>query len=300
MKFLITSVEESISKNNKPFIKAYAKSEKKEDITLYVWKRLDEFLKALESSRILEITANTADQFPEVSSFEITTGDPSMFVETAFVSDEYADELLTKILSFITEPEYVSLNERLFAKGSDIRKKFITFPAAKGHHHALRGGLLLHTYEVLQFVSMVANNPTYSENVDKQDLLEGALLHDIGKIKDYLFDGYAIEYSPNITLGSHLSTGCEFIVKYADNPDSPRMETVKHIIRSHHLLPEWGAVAKPATREAVLVFFGDYYSMIQAKSLSAEYDEHGIGKVGYDTFIDIKKAFGGVKDESAS
>lgn len=290
MKCLITSIEESVAKNGKPFLKVAVKTQEKKDVTLFVWQNRDSFVELNAKSRIMDITANFDAQFPEVSNFVVADGDPSEFVENAFPSDDYANQLLTKILSFVSDPEYVALNNKLFAEGSEIREKFIRWPAAKSHHHNMKGGLLLHTYEVLQFVSMVANNETFGKNLDKQVLLEGALLHDIGKLKDYIFDGFNIEYSPGITLGSHLATGCEFIARYAENPDSARMEAVKHIIRSHHFLTDWGAVNTPATREAVIVFYGDYYSMYQVKTLSAEYDSNGVGRVGRDTFIDIEKA----------
>lgn len=291
MKFLITSIEECTAKNGKPFLKAYAKSTEKKDYTLFVWEMIDKFVETFSKSKIMDISANLDDQFPTVSGFYELSGDPTEFIETAFPSKEYADNLLTKILSFITEPEYVALNNKLFKPGSEIREKFITYPAAKGMHHAMPGGLLLHTYEVLQFCSMVASTPYFGDHLDKQILFEGALLHDIGKLKDYITDGLSIEYSAGITLGSHLATGCEYIARYADNPDTAKMEAVKHIIRSHHLIESWGAIAKPATREANIVFFGDYYSMIQTKTLATEYNDLGVGKLKYDTFIDIEKAY---------
>lgn len=293
MKFLVTSVEHATARNNNPFLKVTAIDQNKQQRTLYVYDDISGFLATYEKGRIMEISADLEAQFPKVSKHSPAQGDPTEFIETAFPSEEYADALLTKILSFITEPEFVEINNKLFEPGSEYRKKFITYPAAKGMHHAMPGGLLLHTWEVLQFVSMVCNDPTFGQHLDKQICLQGALVHDYGKIFDYITDGFSTSYGPGITLGSHLSTGAELVGRYASNPNSPKIEAIKHIIRSHHLQVDWGAINKPATREAVVVFFGDYYSMFQAKSLSAVYDEDGIGKMGYDTFIDLEKAFGG-------
>lgn len=291
MKCYVTSIENVTAKNGKPFLKAEVRTAEKKQVLLYVWQNIEGFSEAVHQSPILDITAKWDDQFPEVTQFFVTQGNTADFVETAFVSDEYADTLLDKILSFITEPEYVALNNKLFAKGSDTRQRFITFPAAKLHHHNIRGGLLLHTYEVLQFVSMVSKDPIESEGLDRQVLLEGALLHDVGKILDYTFDGVAIEYSARMFLGNHLATGADFITRLADNPYSPKMEAIKHIIRSHHLQESWGAITPPRTREAILVFFGDYYSMFKTKTLGADYNDNGIASLSKsETYIDMEKA----------
>jgi len=56
---------------------------------------------------------------------------------------------------------------------------FISAPASLNHHHAMPGGLLIHSLEVAEIVNRLG--------ADQQDLLElaqvAALFHDIGKIK---------------------------------------------------------------------------------------------------------------------
>ena len=61
-------------------------------------------------------------------------------------------------------------------------------PAAKRLHQAYRHGLLEHSLSVAQAVSAIS--ATFSE-IDRDVAVTGALLHDIGKLDAYAFDGAA-------------------------------------------------------------------------------------------------------------
>lgn len=291
-RILVTGCKKEVSKNGKDFLKIMAATEDKKQYQLYLWKDIQAFTSLLKETKILQVEADFNEQFISINNFSKSFGSLEDFVDRCFASNEAADTVLDKLLSLITCEEFINLNKKLFVKGSDIRLKFITFPAAKGMHHNLHGGLLQHTLEVVKFVAMVAQNSFFGAGLDKEVLLEGALIHDIGKIEDYIFDGMSIDYSPSLYAGSHLARGLEYIARYADDPSTPRMEHLKHIIMSHHLQQSWGAVAEPISREAIIVFFGDYYSAAMTRYNNTDFDEQGVGKIARSVFIDFDKAYG--------
>ena len=157
------------------------------------------------------------------------------------------------------------------------RELFKSFPAGRRNHHSARGGLLKHTFEVFEFVKALHASPVFGGTFDLQLALQGALCHDYGKIYEYIIKD---EISPEINYwmlsAGHLALGAELIADAASRiqgktkQDLIRLESLKHIVRSHHLKPEWGAVVAPATKEAFLVFLADYWSMITDKEAESE------------------------------
>lgn len=294
MEVLIGSFEDAVAKNGKPFVKAFVKKKDKTAATLFVWNNIDGFKEALGKSKILEVTANFDDQFPEVLAFKVVDGNPLDFVECVYPSDDYAKQLFEKLVSFITDETLKTLVQTVFTE--EVKQKFIIWPAARGYHHNYRYGLLEHTFEVMSGVSAFCNVDAYALKMDKQIALTGALLHDVAKIYDYEFDGYSsIENGIGLAESSHLSTGAEMVAvafakmqtqKEYSELEARKVDAVKHIIRSHHALIEWNAVAKPATLEAYAVFCSDYFSAAYNKFAHIDFNESILGVTDKrETFI---------------
>ena len=298
MKCLISSAENAIAKNGKPFLKLSALTEEKKNVTLFVWQDIDKFVSNMEKFRVFDISADFEAQFPEVTSFKGLENEPfDQFVEFIYPSEDYADALLTRLIDQIKEPVLLDVVNKIF-EDKEVRHKFITYPGAKGYHHAFKYGLFNHSYEALLFVSAICKSEYFGPSLNKQIALTGALLHDIGKVDEYTFDGIAgIDYARELYLATHCSTGAEKVavafekckeVKEYSKEDSEKVEAVKHIIRSHHLNQEWGAACKqPVTLEAYLVFLADYYSAAFYKGTHVEFKEE-LDNLG---FTDKKEPF---------
>lgn len=256
---LITKVQEKVSKNNSDYLLVTLKTKDKE-INFYVWKDVDFNKTFLVKGNVYDIMLKEGE-YPEFISAEISLLPVTEFISYSFSSIEEAKDILNSMLSEITLPEFVELNKKIFT--GEMVEKFITLPAAIKHHHNIRGGLLKHTSEVFYFVKMVGSTLNY--DLDYQVLLEGALLHDIGKVWNYsIDDSGVIEVLPKQLEADHLAFGPEYIQSLVNGFDNPKIEHVKHIIRSHHGPTSigWGSCVSPATREANLVFLADYWSMI--------------------------------------
>ena len=134
--------------------------------------------------------------------------------------------------------------------------RFKRAPAAKMMHHAYIGGLLVHCLSMAVLADKLAGH--YS-GVDRDLLIAGAILHDVGKVREFDFTT-AIDYSDEGRLLSHIVIGLEMVEKRLQTlADVPRDQAnlLKHLIVSHHGAPEFGAIEPPKTIEAVLLHYID-------------------------------------------
>ena len=140
---------------------------------------------------------------------------------------------------------------------NDKKQSFMDSSAAVGMHHNLRGGLLYHTYRMVQSADALCNVYT---RLDRELLLCGAALHDIGKIWEYdtSITGSAEVTSRGLLFG-HLYMGASLIKQYTvkENYNPEKVQLLIHLILSHHGKPEWGAVTRPAVAEAMVLHYVD-------------------------------------------
>ena len=149
---------------------------------------------------------------------------------------------------------------------NENKEKLLTWSAAKANHHAIRGGLIYHTYRMVRTAIVLkkvyfADAAVNRESEKTHELLViGAALHDIGKLTELDTDimGNA-RYTNDGLLFGHLFIGAEMVREKAEK-GSYSEETVKrivHMIISHHGKMEYGAVRPPMTKEAIMLNFID-------------------------------------------
>ena len=149
------------------------------------------------------------------------------------------------------------LHDRLLGEGSELWPAFRVAPATKYYHQAYRHGLLEHTVGVAQGVSAIS--ATFP-GIDRDVAVTGALLHDIGKLDAYAFEGHAIDLSDAGKLHGEIPLGYYRVRRTIEELDGfprPLAEAVLHIILSHHGALEHGSPVVPCTREATLVHMID-------------------------------------------
>jgi 3'-5' exoribonuclease len=131
-----------------------------------------------------------------------------------------------------------------------------TGPAARRNHHAYLGGLLEHTWFVVRLAYQTAK---MYPDINRQLVVAGAVLHDLGKLKE-LAQPYAPEYTIPGQLLGHIVLGWEMIRQEATKihfPDQNLLLQLEHIIITHHGYQEFGSPVPPKTREAMLVYYAD-------------------------------------------
>lgn len=137
----------------------------------------------------------------------------------------------------------------------EIKEAFMTRPAARTVHQAYVGGLLEHTLNVARLCMRIADQ--YGE-LDRQTLLAGAILHDIGKIRE-LGGVLQPDYTQSGKLLGHIFLGVEIADAFLQKSDlDPHLrEHLFHLILSHHGKHEYGAPQLPQTAEAFVLHYAD-------------------------------------------
>lgn len=148
------------------------------------------------------------------------------------------------------------LLDSFFVDDAELIKNFKFHSAAKSVHHGFVGGLLEHTLGVVILCDCFADRyPMLNRDL----LLTGAMLHDIGKLKE-LSDFPTNDYTDDGQLLGHIIIGVEMIGKRAAMIDGfpAKLESeLKHLIVSHHGEYEYGSPKKPAIMEAFALNFAD-------------------------------------------
>ncbi|MES1262519.1 MAG: OB-fold nucleic acid binding domain-containing protein [Acidobacteriota bacterium] len=143
-----------------------------------------------------------------------------------------------------------------FLDDPDIAARYKIAPAAKTIHHAFRSGLLEHVLSLCGLAKLVA--PHYPA-VDRDLLLTGVVLHDIGKIYELTYErGFG--YSTEGQLIGHISIAMRMVSdKLRPLPDFPveLRNLVEHMILSHHGRLEYGSPKLPVFPEALLLHYLD-------------------------------------------
>ncbi|MBN2106521.1 MAG: HD domain-containing protein [Deltaproteobacteria bacterium] len=169
-------------------------------------------------------------------------------------SDELFSELLDMRRTF-SNPHLSRLLELVFSR-DDIVTAFKAAPAAKSIHHDYLGGLIEHTAHVARLALAVA--PLYP-TLNKDLLLTGAILHDIGKIYELSYEK-SFSYTDRGRLIGHITLGDaivnDAIRQLPEFPDDLAL-VVRHLLLSHHGQYEFGSPKRPKIPEALLLSYLD-------------------------------------------
>ncbi len=138
---------------------------------------------------------------------------------------------------------------------------FCRAPAGIRNHHAYVGGLLEHVVHMLEIADRIL--PLYPE-VDRDLLLTGIFLHDIGKIRELAFE-HSLSYTDEGQLVGHIAIGIELLAEKVKSVPELTGEAfppelllrLKHMILSHHGSYEFGSPRLPMTVEAIALHLID-------------------------------------------
>ncbi len=182
--------------------------------------------------------------------------EPELFISTTKkdVKDMYSE--FKALVNTIEDEKLKELLNVPFANEKFV-EEFIKSPAAIVVHHAYRGGLLEHTLGVMKLCDAISHLYT---DVNRDLLLVGAALHDVGKIKEYKMESYGIERTGEGELIGHIVLGVEMLNDWAKKvPNLPKKSFyhLEHMILSHHGELEWGSPTVPKTLEAMILHHAD-------------------------------------------
>jgi 3'-5' exoribonuclease len=270
--FLVLAKQQRTTKTNKPYLNLIL-GDKTGQLEGRVWELGDpriakdfdrgDVVKARGSaSRFDDRLQMKIDQLRVATAGEVDKSD--LLPSTTYDVAALWKQLLSFVESF-TNP-YLKLLLNTILADPAIAGAYREAPAAKQLHHAWLGGLLEHVVSLLTLAERVA--PHYPM-LDRDLLLTGVILHDIGKITELSWE-IGFEYTVEGILLGHIQMGVALAEKTMDSLPNfpPRLKTlVLHMILSHHGKLEFGSPKLPMIPEAlVLNFLDDLDAKMQAVS----------------------------------
>lgn len=169
------------------------------------------------------------------------------------------DEMFAGIKEYaarVKNPHLKKLVDSYF-EDKEFVKDFKNAAAAVRYHHAFKGGLLEHTLAVTEICDAISR---VYHNLNYDLLISGAILHDIGKIREYKTVAIT-EVTDEGKLLGHITIGYGWVlekIKQIDGFPGDLRDRLLHIILSHHGQKEFGSPKRPKILEAFVVYYVDH------------------------------------------
>ncbi|MBQ6219619.1 MAG: HD domain-containing protein [Methanosphaera sp.] len=262
--FLVKEKTVKRTKNNKPYLELVLQDKTGQIKGRMFNKKANNEFDKIEENTVYNIVG-------KIQEFPVNSNKYNILIDRIILAKKYnEEEFIRKIenqdshLNYILETineikdhEIKSVLTSLF-NDKEFLEKFITAPAAKRYHHNYKGGLLVHTNEVIEICKTISS---IYEEINRDLLIAGAILHDIGKIESYDYKTDEIDMNYEGMMLEHLFIGgC--LLKEKMNYLNISKETktqLLHLILSHHGKVElgWGSSVDPKTPEAIALHQAD-------------------------------------------
>ena len=257
---LVKEISAKSARTGKPYL-SLSLTDGRDTLIANMWDTTPERFPA-RAGDVVFVTVRTAPyngkmSYTVESARALNYSDPvqlSDFIKSAPIpAEDIYDKCLELVNRYVADAELAALCRTLF---SENREQLLHAAAAKAVHHSGVGELLWHVYRMALTAPRIAD--VYKINKDL--LVTGALLHDIGKLKEMSTDPMGITtYTVDGNLFGHLMMGAEMVDECGKRlgVSEDKLKALKHIIVSHHGSPEFGAITQPATPEAFAVYMLD-------------------------------------------
>src|ERR1700726_1116789 len=259
--FVVGGKQIKPKKSGEPYL-ALTLGDRSGQLEAKMWDNVEEVLEAFEQDDYLKIKGLinkyknrfqlTVHKLRKLGESEIDFAD--YLPKTTKNVDELWQTLTTFVSSF-ENPHLKSLVQAFMAD-PEIAAAYRNAPAAKTLHHAYIGGLLDHVVSLFRSCGLVSQN--YPQ-VNRDLLLTGVFLHDIGKIHELAYNR-SFSYTTRGQLLGHMVIELEMLqAKLALVPDfPPELKTLlEHLVISHHGQYEFGSPKLPMFPEALLLHYMD-------------------------------------------
>jgi 3'-5' exoribonuclease len=259
--FVVVAKQIKPKKTGEPYL-ALTLGDRSGQLEAKMWDNVEEVLNAFEQDDFLKVKG-LVNKYK--NRFQLTIHKLRKLGEAEIEFSDYLpkttkniDELwqtLTDFVASFQNPHLRSLVQA-FMIDPEIAAAYRNAPAAKTLHHACIGGLLEHVVSLFRSCDLVSRN--YPQ-INRDLLLTGAFLHDIGKIYELTYNR-SFTYTTRGQLLGHMIIELEMLqAKLILVPDFPiELKTLlEHLIISHHGEYEFGSPKLPMFPEALLLHYMD-------------------------------------------
>src|ERR1051326_5473259 len=259
--FVVASKQVKPRKTGEPFI-ALTLADRTGHIDAKVWDNVAEVVDTFEQDDFVKVKGliNKYNQ-----RFQLTVHKMRKCEESEIDYADYLpkttkdiDELWRTVGEFVAtfKNPYLKRLLEVFMADAELAHAYKTAPAAKTLHHAYIGGLLDHVVSLFKSCDPVSRN---YPSIDRDLLLTGAFLHDIGKIFELSY-ARSFTYTTRGQLLGHMIIELEMLQQKLEQvPDFPaEMKTlIEHMIISHHGQYDFGSPKLPMFPEALMLHYLD-------------------------------------------
>lgn len=290
--FLVTKKESGISKSGKAYLNLKIMDSTGE-MDARVWDDAEKLDKAFQKNDIVQLKGFTVAYQGglQLNVAAVTALPEGQYSLRDFLPASQRDpfEMIKELDSVVASVQDKHLKALLKSIFNDpaIREQFMMAPAAKSMHHSYLSGLLEHVLSICGLADKVVAH--YKGGINRDLLVAGALLHDIGKIYELSFKK-SFEYTDEGRLLGHITIGVELIDrKMREQKDFPNGLSVllKHMILSHHGHLEFGSPKRPKTIEAILLsYLDDMDAKVSAVKALIEGDREPSGWTAYQRLFE--------------
>jgi len=259
--FVVASKQIKPKKTGEPYL-ALTLADRSGQLEAKMWDNVEEVLNAFEQDDFLKIKGLlnkyknrfqlTIHKLRKLGESEIDFAD--YLPKTTKNIDELWQTLAVYVVSF--QNPYLRSLLQAFMADPEIAAAYRNAPAAKTLHHAYIGGLLDHVVSLFRSSELICQN--YPQ-INRDLLLAGAFLHDIGKIHELTYNR-SFSYTTRGQLLGHMVIELEMLqAKIALVPGFPdELKTMlEHLIISHHGQYEFGSPKLPMFPEALALHYLD-------------------------------------------
>ncbi|HKH23133.1 MAG TPA: HD domain-containing protein [Solirubrobacterales bacterium] len=181
------------------------------------------------SGKVERFRGELVAEVEDVQSIEQGELDPTGFLPAAYRDAEELEGFLEHLSREIHDPALRRIVQRvLFAE--PVAEEFRRAPCTRAGHHAYVGGLLEHTVAVGTLVLEVCQ---LHPRLDSDLLMTAALLHDVGKVREFTY-GAEFGITEEGRLLGHLALGAEIVGTAAQDLPAERRAALLHCVLSHH------------------------------------------------------------------
>jgi 3'-5' exoribonuclease len=259
--FLVKDKIMAMAKNGKPYM-TLRLMDKSGEIEGRVWDNVDELAATFDRDDFVRVRGKASVYLGKM---QLVIAEllrlPDDAVELAdFLPESSRDrkEMRRQLEALVASlrDAYLRALMEAFLGDEPLMARYVTAPAAKGMHHVFVGGLLEHSLAVAGLVDAIV--PSYP-GLNRDLLVVGALLHDVGKVREMTYLR-SFDYTDEGKLLGHITIGVEMVhEKVMAIPGFPEELAllIKHMILSHHGQYEFGSPKRPKTLEATVLNYLD-------------------------------------------
>jgi len=287
--FVLTSMQMSMTRANKPFL-VFEFTDRTGRIKGKLWDDAESAYQGLALGQVVKVRAYVEEYLgaAELKVLKVRTVpkedvvDFGRFVPTL---DRDLDVEWDILRGAVEGMEHPGLRQLLTSLLDDeaFEKAYRQAPAGKKWHHGYLGGLLEHSASMTKLAARIAD---HYPQLNRDLLIAGAILHDVGKLIELQFDT-VIDYTVRGRLEGHLVLGVEFITERAkgiEELDEETLVQLRHLILSHQGTRENGCPVEPMTREAFALYYLDELDS-KLNAIERELEKAGSGGGPFTDYI---------------